>query len=92
MKKKIFSFMMALFAIIGAVNAQVEVQVGYGITSSEYLPSYSYYYYSLSEQIYTAEEIGTTGTIQKIAFYNSGQTKTRNYTMYVSLTSKSSFN
>ena len=57
-----------------------------------YLPSYSYYNYSLSEQIYTADEIGKTGIINNIAFYNQGtETKTRNYDIYLATTDKTAF-
>ena len=60
---------------------------------SEYLPSYSYYKYGLSQQIYTADEIGTSGGITSIAFYNYGEdnTKTRNYDVYLKSTDKFEF-
>ena len=62
-----------------------------GETSSSYLPSNSFYNYSLTQQIYTAEEIGTAGTITSIAFYNNGSEKTRVYDMYLVLTDKAVF-
>ncbi len=62
-----------------------------GNASSNYLPSHSYYKYSLTQQIYTAEEIGTAGTINSIAFFNVGEEKTRIYDMYMVLTDKSVF-
>ena len=65
--------------------------IGSGTATNSYLPSYSYYNYSLTQQIYTAEEIGTAGTINSIAFYNGGSTKTRTYDMYLVLTDKESF-
>ncbi|MBR5726959.1 MAG: leucine-rich repeat protein, partial [Muribaculaceae bacterium] len=56
-----------------------------------YLPSYSYYYYSLTEQIYTADEIGEAGFINCIAFYNQGAEKTRNLAIYMATTDKWEF-
>lgn len=62
-----------------------------GTTNNQYLPSYSYYPYSLTQQIYTAAEIGGGGSISSLAFYNGGSTKTRSYTIYLVNTDKSSF-
>ena len=62
-----------------------------GTTTSEYLPSYNYYKYTLSQQIYTAEELGSAGLITSIAFYNGGETKTRTYDIYLASTTKSEF-
>lgn len=66
-------------------------EVGTGETSNNYLPSYSYYNYSMSQQIYTPEEIGMAGTISCIAFYNGGAERTRTYDFYLATTEKSSF-
>jgi M6 family metalloprotease-like protein len=60
-------------------------------TTNNYLPSFSYWNYSLSEQIYTANEIGTAGTIHSLAFYNGGETKTRTFDFYLMTTDKTSF-
>ena len=68
------------------------VIIGDGVsTSSDYLPSYSYYRHSLTQQIYTAEEIGQPGMITCISFYNAGADKTRNYTFYMKSTTKNAF-
>ena len=58
-----------------------------------YLPSYSFYNYGLSQQIYTADEIGSAGNITSIAFYNQGNnnTKTRTYDIYLKPTNKFEF-
>jgi hypothetical protein len=63
-----------------------------GSTTDQYLPSYSYYNYTLSQQIYTTEELGSSGLITSIAFYNGGATKTRTYDIYMASTTKSAFN
>ena len=92
MKKKVFSLMMTLvLAFMGVARAEI-VEIGDGgTTTNSYLPSYSFYNYSLTQQIYTAAEIGTAGTINSIAFYNGGSEKTRVYDLYMVNTTKSSF-
>ena len=67
------------------------VEIGTGETTNNFLPSYGYYNYSLTQQIYTPEEIGTAGTISCMAFYNEGTERTRAYDFYVAATEKSSF-
>ena len=68
------------------------VMVGDGGTSTNsYLPSYNYYKYSLSQQIFTVEELGSAGSITSIAFYNGGAEKTRTFDFYLKSTSKSTF-
>ena len=62
-----------------------------GSTTDQYLPSYSYYNYTLSQQIYTTEELGSAGYINSIAFFNEGSTKTRSYDVYMVSTTKSTF-
>ena len=62
-----------------------------GTTTNNYLPSYNYYNYSLTQQIYTIEELGAPGMITSIAFYNGGAEKTRSYDFYMKSTSKSTF-
>ena len=61
------------------------------LTTNEYLPSYSYYNYSLTQQIYTAYELGGAGTITSVAFYNGGAEKTRTYEFYLKHTMKGTF-
>ena len=91
MQKKAFSFvLMLLLAFMGVARAEV-VTIGSGATTSQYLPSYSYYKHALSQQIYTAEEIGTAGTITSIAFFNAGTEKTRTYDVYMVNTTKTVF-
>lgn len=65
--------------------------IGSGTATSNEIPSHSYYRYALTQQIYTAQEIGTPCTINSIAFYNADSGKTRNYDMYLVLTDKTSF-
>ncbi len=65
--------------------------IGAGPSVNDVLPSNSYYNYSLTQQIYTASEIGGAGTINSIAFYNNGAERTRHYDMYIVHTNKTSF-
>ena len=60
-------------------------------TTNSYLPSYSSSNYSISEQIYTADEIGSDGLIYSIAFYNGGETRNRNCDIYLKHTEKTEF-
>jgi hypothetical protein len=65
--------------------------IGSGSATSAFLPSHNYYNYTLSEQIYTAQELGEAGTLTAIAFYNAGAEKTRTYDFYLKATNKTSF-
>ncbi len=69
----------------------VTVTIGSGNDTNAYLPTYSYYCYSLTQQIYTPEEIGVAGAISSIAFKNGGQEKTRTIDIYLVHTQKNSF-
>ena len=77
--------------LVASFTHMTIIEIGESETTSYFLPSYSYYKQALSQQIYTAEEIGTAGTITSIAFYNEGETRTRNYDFYLKTTNKSSF-
>ena len=61
--------MLLCFACLGLARAE-EVMIGNAeSTTTQYtLPVNMYYHYSLTQQIYTAEEIGMAGTINSIAF------------------------
>ena len=64
--------------------------------SNVYLPSFTFYKYGLSQQIYTADEIGTAGMITSVAFFNEpdedgDNTKTRSYGIYLKPTNKFEF-
>ena len=91
MKNKILPLMMLLcFAWLGGARAE-EVIVGAATTTSPYLPSYCYYKYSLSQQIYTANEIGTTGTISSVSFWCTTPAVERSLDIYLVNTNKSAF-
>ena len=70
-----------------------EVQIGDETGTTYYFPIDQYFNYSCTEQIYTADEIGTAGTINSISFYyNYGTPYTaNNVTMYLKHVSRSEF-
>ena len=68
-----------------------KLEIGSGDATNENLPSHSFYRYSLTQQIYTAAEIGNAPIINSISFYNTGTEQTRNYDIYLVNTTKSSF-
>ncbi len=72
-------------------NFAAGVMIGSGTETNDYLPSYNYYNYALTEQIYTSAELGGAGSITSIAFYNGGAAKTRTYEFYLKTTTKSNF-
>ena len=55
------------------------------------LPIYSSYRYNLTQQIYTADEIGGAGNINRIAFFNTESQKVRNWDIYIVNTNKTEF-
>ena len=71
MKKKVFSLMMTLLlAFMGVAKAEV-VTIGEGTSTTYVTPFNSLWGYSFVEQIFTADEIGTAGTINAISFSKS---------------------
>ena len=94
MKRKslLFALLVALF-MPWAAQAQETVEIGTdgGTTTNNYLPGYTLYDNTLSEQIYTAEEVTMAGTISSIAFYNGGSTKSPTVTLYMVNTDKEAF-
>jgi hypothetical protein len=84
-----------------AVTEEIEIEavfmrlegtlIGQGESTNNYLPSFSNYNYTLSQQIYSPDEIGTSGSITSISYYNAGVTQTRNYDIYMVHTDKTTF-
>lgn len=71
---------------------EAEVTIGDGINYNQYLPTYAYYNYSLTQQIYTASEIGQAGSITAIAFKVSNSKSTaRTVDVYLKHTGKDAF-
>ena len=77
--------------IILKMENELDIILGEGTETNQFLPSYSFYKYSLSQQIYTASEIGASGYITQLSFYNDGNTETRIYDVYMAHTDKTVF-
>ena len=74
----------------GTFNPTAKVVVGTPQTTNYYLPTESNYNYSLTQQIYTAAELGNTpGAIMSVDFMNGGTEKTRNIDVYMISTTAS---
>ena len=90
MYSKFFTRLFLLIGMIGMFSVPLradEIQIGSGNSTDYNLPTHSNYDYSLTQQIYTAEEIETAGggdgTINSISFYNAGSEKTRTLEVYL---------
>ncbi len=69
-----------------------ETVIGNGTVSQRGLPSNPYYNYSLSEQIFTADEMGGAKNISAVSFYvNTAGATTRTVDIYLAETDKSEF-
>ncbi len=90
------SFVLPAFDVtvvgIFKMNKEAEVAIGSGNSADSYLPTYAYYKYSLTQQIYTASEVGQAGTITKIAFkVSNSKSTTRTLDVYLKHTTKTAF-
>ena len=94
MKKKVFSLMMTLLlAFVGVAKAET-IEIGTGTSTSYYVPFNSLYGYSFTEQVYSASDIGTAGSITSISFYlgtSNSSVQTNNITLYMKNVARSSF-
>ncbi|MCQ2318344.1 MAG: choice-of-anchor J domain-containing protein [Bacteroidales bacterium] len=85
--------MLAIFGSTSLLKAD-EVTIGdpAGTSTSTNFPVYSYYNYSFSQQIYTAEEIGTGGTINSLTMWLKNSTScSRNVQIYMKNVEKNAF-
>lgn len=85
------ALLLSMFCSLGTWAQSEVITVGTGTRSSSYVPLYPNNNYSLSQQIYTSEEIGRAGQITSIAFYNYDTGSERNCDIYLSHTTKQSF-
>ena len=82
-KHLLLMLLMAFFAP-WAAQAQTTVTIGDGTSTDYYTPIGTYYNYSITEQLYTADEIGMAGTINSISFdYASTTAKDFPITVYM---------
>ena len=94
MRNKLILFLMlALFGSASFLRAD-EVTIGdpTSTTTNSYLPTYSLYEYSFSQQIYTADEIGMSGTINDVTLWlKNSSSYARNFNIYMKETSEVTF-
>lgn len=64
--------------------------IGTGTDANSYLPSYSFYNYSYSQQLFLASEIGTPKTIESITLDMAAFSTSRSYKIYMMHTTESS--
>lgn len=57
--------------------------IGTGNETHQYLPSYSYYNYGYTQQIFKSEEIGHSGIITSLAFMMANVVQQRTYEIYL---------
>ncbi len=94
---RLFAFLMLLLTFTGTMKASVDIEVGTKQSTNQYyIPTYTYYKKSLTQQIYTPAEIGTRGTINAVSFYvsynvSSGNGRQRLISVYMANTSKNYF-
>ncbi len=67
-----FLALVALMCVPWVTQAQTTVEIGDGTATSNLVPIGTYYNYSITEMLYTADEIGMAGTISSISFYYMG--------------------
>ena len=83
--------LVALFTTTVSWAQDGVITVGSGGRATGYLPCYPNNTYSMSQQIYTSDEIGQGGLITSIAFYNYDIGSARTCDIYLSHTTKTSF-
>ena len=76
------TLLLALLTTFGAW-AQTTVTIGDGTSASYYNPLSTYYNYSITEQLYTADEIGIAGSISSISFNYVYNTANKEYEIKV---------
>lgn len=93
MKRFSFFLMFCLLGFFNSLNAQVPVTIGSGDTDCTVLPVEENFKFSISQQIFTAEEMNATpGTITSVAFKMANNSNvSRNFSVYMINTEKDSF-
>ena len=75
---------------LAPAGGDVTIGSGTSTTNGGYLPLNIYYNYSLTQQLYTASEVGSAGTITAIGFYYTSSTSaTRTFDVYLTHISSS---
>ena len=92
LKRATLTLLLAVLGSTGAWAADV-VTIGTEGYGYDFLPAFSNYNYATSQQIFTKSEINhAAGNITAIGFHVKNGPSTRNYTIYMTKTSKDEFN
>ena len=85
--------MLCICGLSYSVNAQIEITIGSGDTNSGVLPIEDGFKYSITQQIFTAEELlGTAGSLTGVSFKMANASSvTRTVKIYMANTDKESF-
>ena len=67
-----------------------DVTIGDGTATNSYLPSYSFYNYSCTQQLFLASEMGQPKSIESVTFDMANYSVNRNYKIYLMHTSETS--
>ncbi len=67
-----------------------DVTIGDGTSTNSYLPTYGYYNYSYTQQIFLATEMGAAKTLESVTFDMSAHAVDRNIKIYLMHTTESS--
>ena len=88
------SLLFSLLMLAGFSMAQATVvEIGSTSLSNSYMPFYSYYKYSYTQQIYPYYEMGASRNLSSISYYNtSSVARTRQIDLYLKNISKDTFN
>jgi hypothetical protein len=86
------SYDVTVSAVFATSTIADPITIGSGTSTNQYLPTYTYYNYSLTQQIYTAAELGEAGSITAIAFQvGNSKASTRNLSIYMRPTDLTAF-
>jgi hypothetical protein len=67
-----------------------DIAIGEGTSTSSYLPSYSFYNYGYSQQLFTPAELGTAGTLHSLSLNMANLSQQRTFAIYLAHTTESS--
>ena len=67
-----------------------EIAIGEGTSTNSYLPSYSFYNYSYTQQLYTSTEMGGASNITSVSFNMANLSQQRSFKIYLMHTTATS--
>jgi len=67
-----------------------QIAIGTGTSTSSYLPSYSFYNYGYSQQLFTPQELGVAGNLTSVSMNMANLSQQRTFSIYLAHTTESS--